>query len=73
MTGGAECFVAGSAEGFVTGVAEYFVAEVAECFVGTFLVVLSAYHHPNLPQGLHHSCKWGNVVPMNTFLQLVLA
>ena len=73
MTGGVECFVARGAECLVTGVAEYFVAGVAECFVGAFLVVPSACHHPNLPCVPHHSCKWGNAVPMNTFLLLVLA
>ena len=55
MTGGAECFVAGG----------------AECFVGIFLVVLSACHCPSVPHVPLHSCKWGTVVPMNIFLQLV--
>ena len=73
MTEGVECFMAGGAEYFMTGVAEYFVADVAECFVGTFFVVLSVCHHSNLPHVPLPSCKWGNAVPMNTFLHLVLA
>ena len=71
MTGDADSFVAGGAECFVTGVTKYFVAEAAEC-LGVFMFVLSACHHPNLPHVPLHSFKWGNGVPMNIFLQLVL-
>ena len=59
MNGGAECFVAWGAECFVPGGIEH--------FVGTSLVVLSAYHHPNLPHGLLHSCKWGQCSPHEHF------
>ena len=72
----AECYVAMGAEHFVARDAEYFVARgsdsfvvgVAEYFGGAFLTG-SAHHHPNLLHAPPHSCKWGNVVPMNTFLQ----
>ena len=73
VAGGAECFAAGDAEHCVTGGAECFVAGVTECFVGTFLVVLFACCHPNLPHVLLHSSKWGNEIPMSTFLQLAWA
>ena len=55
----------------MTGAAECFVVGGAECFVGTSLVVLSSCHHPNLPRVPLHSCKGGNVIPVNIFLQLV--
>ena len=70
---GAEHFVAGGAESFVTEDADCSAAGGTEYFVGTFLVVPSAYHHTNLPCAPPHSCKWGNTVPMSTFLQSALA
>ena len=73
MTGSAECFVAKGIECFVAGVAECSVSGGTECFLGTSLVVLSTFHHPNLPDVLLHSCKWGNAVPMNISLQLACA
>ena len=65
---GAEHSVVGSAESFVTQDADCSVAGDAECFGGAFLVG-SAYCHPSPLHVLPHSCKWGNVVPMSTFLQ----
>ena len=63
----AECSVAGGTEHFVARGTESIVAGVAEYFGGAFLIG-SAYHHPSL-HFLPHSYKWGNVVPMSTFLQ----
>ena len=60
LPGGTDCSVAGSTEGFVAGGTEYF---------GDTFSVGSAYHHPSPLHVLPHSCKWGNVVPMSTFLQ----
>ena len=74
VAGSTECLVAVGVESFVTecfvaGGTVSFVAWGTDYFVGTFLVVLSAYCHPNLPCVPPHSCKWDNVVPMSTFLQ----
>ena len=77
MTGSYDCSVAGDTVYVVTGgavcsgavVAVCFGAGGAEYFVGTSLVALSAYHHPNLLHAFPHFCKWGNVVPMNNLLQ----
>ena len=60
VTQDADCSVAGGAEGSVAGGTEY--------FGGTFLVG-SAYCHPSPLHVLPHSYKWGNAVPMSTFLQ----
>ena len=68
VTGVAMCLGAGGHECFGAGVAEYFVAGGTEYFMGTFLDG-SAYCHLNFPHAPPHSCKWGNAVPMSTFLQ----
>ena len=74
MTEDTPCFVAGDAESFVIGGAGCFVAGGTTCFVGTdFLAVPSTCCHPNLPCVPLHSCKWGNVIPMNISLQLAWA
>ena len=53
MAGGAECFVSQDAD-----------CSMAGC---TFLIG-SAFHHPSPLHALHHSCKWGSVVPMSISL-----
>ena len=72
VAGGINCSAAGGAESFVTqdidcSVAGDAVTGSAEYFGGAFFAG-SAYHHPSSLCALHHSCKWGNVVPMGISL-----
>ena len=74
--GGTEHSAAESAESFLTqhancsvaGGTEHFVAGSVESFGDAFLIV-STHCHASFLCAPPLSCKWGNTVPMNTFLQ----